>query len=177
MVFIDSGNCVGWSMHYIVVAEGREMHSALAMGPMGFAVCAVVGARCGSPDRLCVALVGDGALLMQLGEISTAAENRIGAIWVVLNDNDLSMVSQGMNFFLKDPVPYSYPLGKPDLCKVAEGLGAEAYEVKQPADFAEAWKKAVSGAAARRPQVIVAKVDPKAAPPYWDPPYWSKVSD
>jgi acetolactate synthase-1/2/3 large subunit len=177
MVFIDSGNCVGWSMHYMVVAEGREMHSALAMGPMGFAVCAVVGARCGSPDRLCVALVGDGALLMQLGEISTAAENRIGAIWVVLNDNDLSMVSQGMNFFLKDPVPYSYPLGKPDLCKVAEGLGAEAYEVKQPADFAEAWKKAVSGAAARRPQVIVAKVDPKAAPPYWDPPYWSKVSD
>ncbi|TAI65542.1 thiamine pyrophosphate-binding protein [Bradyrhizobium sp. Leo170] len=172
MVFIDSGNCVGWSMHYMVVPEGREMHSALAMGPMGFAVCAVVGARYGRPDRLCVALVGDGALLMHLGEISTAAENKIGAIWVVLNDNDLNMVSQGMNAFLPDPVPFSYPLGNPDLRKVAEGLGAEAYDVEKPADFAPAWEAALRGAAAGRPQVIVAKVDPKAAPPYWSKPYW-----
>jgi acetolactate synthase-1/2/3 large subunit len=139
---------------------------------MGFAVCAVVGARCGRPDRLCVALVGDGALLMHLGEISTAAENKIGAIWVVLNDNDLNMVSQGMNAFLPDPVPFSYPLGNPDLRKVAEGLGAEAYDVEKPADFAPAWEATLRGAAAGRPQVIVAKVDPKAAPPYWSKPYW-----
>jgi len=177
MVFIDSGNCVGWSMHYVVVREGQEMHSALAMGPMGFAVCAVVGARYGRPDRLCVALVGDGALLMHLGEISTAAANNIGAIWVVLNDNELNMVSQGMNTFLPDAVPYSYPLGKPDLCKVAEGLGADGHEVKEPADFAPAWEAAVRGAAVGRPQVIIAKVDPKAAPPYWDPPYWPKASE
>ena len=177
MVFIDSGNCVGWSMHYVVVREGQEMHSALAMGPMGFAVCAVVGARYGRPDRLCVALVGDGALLMHLGEISTAAANNIGAIWVVLNDNELNMVSQGMNTFLPDAVPYSYPLGKPDLCKVAEGLGADGHEVKEPADFAPAWEAAVRGAAVGRPQVIIAKLDPKAAPPYWDPPYWPKASE
>ena len=172
MVFIDSGNCVGWSMHYMVVPEGREMHSALAMGPMGFAVCAVVGARYGRPDRLCVALVGDGALLMHLGEISTAAQNQIGAIWVVLNDNDLNMVTQGMNKFLSDPVPFAYPLGKPDLRKVAEGLGAAAYDVAKPDDFAPAWNAARAGAAGGKPQVIVVHVDLAAAPPYWDPPYW-----
>jgi acetolactate synthase I/II/III large subunit len=177
MVFIDSGNCVGWSLHYIVVREGQELHSALAMGPMGFAVCAVIGARYGRSDRLCVALVGDGALLMHLGEISTAAENKIGAIWVVLNDNDLNMVSQGMNTFLPDPTPYSYPLGKPDLRKVAEGLGADAYDVREPADFAPAWEAALRGAAAWRPQVIVAKLDPKPAPPYWSPPFWQKTVD
>ena len=177
MVFIDSGNCVGWSLHYIVVREGQELHSALAMGPMGFAVCAVVGARYGRPDRLCVALVGDGALLMQLGEIATAAANKIGAIWVVLSDNDLSMVSQGMNVFLPDPTPYAYPLGAPDLRKIAEGLGADAYDVREPADFAPAWKAALRGAAAGRPQAIVAKVDPKSAPPYWSPPFWQKAVD
>lgn len=172
MVFIDSGNCVGWSMHYMVVPEGCEMHSALAMGPMGFAVCAVVGARCGRPDRLCVALVGDGALLMHLGEISTAVQYKIGAIWIVLSDNDLSMVTQGMNRFLPDSTPFAYPLGKPDLRKVAEGLGAGAYDVAQADDFVPAWNAALTGAARGQPQVIVVKVDPQAAPPYWDPPYW-----
>jgi len=87
------------------------------------------------------------------------------------------MVSQGMNTFLPDTVPYSYPLGKPDLCKVAEGLGADGHEVKEPADFAPAWEAAVRGAAVGRPQVIIAKLDPKAAPPYWDPPYWPKASE
>lgn len=177
MVFVDSGNCVGWSMHYMEVREGQEMHTALAMGPMGFAVCAVVGARCGRPDRVCVALAGDGALLMHLGEIGTAAANNIGAIWVVLNDDDLSMVSQGMDKFMPTPTPYSYPLGKPDLRKVAEGLGADAYEVAAPADFESVWQAALRGAAAGRPQVIVAKLDPKPAPPYWSPPFWQATVD
>jgi acetolactate synthase-1/2/3 large subunit len=177
MVFIDSGNCVGWSMHYMVVREGQELHSALAMGPMGFAVCAVIGARYGRSDRLCVALVGDGALLMQLGEISTAAANQIGAIWVVLSDNELNMVTQGMNTFFPEPTPFSYPLGAPDLCKVAEGLGADAYEVREVADFAPAWESALRGAAAWRPQVIVVRLDPKPAPPYWSAPFWQKAVD
>jgi len=172
LVFIDCGNCVGWGLHYLIIDRGQEVHSALAMGPMGFGVCGVIGARYGRPDRLCVALVGDGALLMQLGEIATAAANKIGAIWVVLCDQDLRMVSQGMDTnFPKDP-PFAYPSGAPDLAHAVQGLGADAHEVSQPADFSDAWAAAVRGAAAGRPQVIVAKIDPEPAPPYWKAPFW-----
>ncbi len=177
ILFIDCGNCVGWGLHYLIMRESQDWQSALAMGPMGSGVCGVIGARYGRPERLCVALVGDGALLMQLGEITTAVANKIGAIWVVLSDDDLTMVSQGMDAFFPKDAAYSYRLGAPDLCKTAAGLGADAYEVREPSDFADVWTAAARAAAARRPQVIVAKIDPKPAPPYWSPPFWQKAVD
>ena len=173
-IFIDCGNCVGWALHCLIVGRQQEAHSALAMGPMGFAVCAVAGARLGDPHRLAVALVGDGAFLMQVGEVSTAAAYGIGAIWVVLVDDDLRMVSQGMEVLFHEPGLYedSYRLGKPDLAKVAEGLGAAVTMVNKPSDLADAWPDLVRGANRGRPQVILAIVDRTPAPPYYSPPFW-----
>ncbi|WP_207538721.1 thiamine pyrophosphate-binding protein [Sabulicella rubraurantiaca] len=174
LVFVDSGNCVGWALHYLVIDRRQEFHSALSMGPMGFGTCAVIGARHGCPDRLCVALTGDGAFLMHLGEISTAAARGIGAVWVVLADNNLSMVSQGMAaLFSTDPAAgRPYPLGGSDLAATARGLGAEAWDVRNPEDLHLAWPQLVQGAAAGKPQVVVAHIDTAAAPPYYAAPYW-----
>ena len=173
-IFIDCGNCVGWGLHCLIVGRQQEVHSALAMGPMGFAVCAVAGARLGKPDRLAVALVGDGAFLMQAGEVSTAAGHGVGAVWVVLVDDDLRMVSQGMEVMFHQPGAYedTYRLGKPDLAKVAEGLGAVVTMVNKPSDLIDAWPEVIKGANSGRPQVILAIVDKTAAPPYYSAPFW-----
>ncbi|HET9538796.1 MAG TPA: thiamine pyrophosphate-binding protein [Mesorhizobium sp.] len=177
-VFIDCGNCVGWGLHCLIIDRQQECHASLAMGPMGFAVCGVVGARFGRPDRLAVALVGDGAFLMHVAEVSTAAAHNVGAIWVVLADDDLGMVAQGMAMLFKDSgYDEAYSLGKPDIAKVAEGLGADVVDVNKPADLQKVWPNVVGRANGGRPQVIVAHVDPKAAPPYWSPPYWQKTVD
>ncbi|MCS3743498.1 thiamine pyrophosphate-binding protein [Rhizobium sp. BK661] len=178
-IFIDCGNCVGWGLHSLIVDRKQEFHSALAMGPMGFGVCGVIGAKLGQPGRLSLALVGDGAFLMQLGEISTAAAHKVGAIWVVLKDEDLNMVAQGMAMMFPSDGGFSdaYSLGTTDLVKVAEGLGANAVGISSPGDLRDAWPKIVDGANNGRPQVIVAHIDPKAAPPYWSPPYWQKKVD
>ena len=71
----------------------------------------------------------------------------------------------------------AYSLGKPDIAKVAEGLGADVVDVNKPADLQKVWPNVVGRANSGRPQVIVAHVDPKAAPPYWSPPYWQKTVD
>ncbi|MDE1993779.1 MAG: thiamine pyrophosphate-binding protein [Rhizobiaceae bacterium] len=178
-VFIDCGNCVGWGLHSLVIDRGQEFHSALSMGPMGFGVCGVIGARLGRPDRLAVALVGDGAFLMQLGELSTAAAHKVGAIWVVLKDDDLKMVAQGMEMLFPSDGSFeeAYSLGTTNFVKVAEGLGADAIDIGKPADLREAWPKILDGAQSGRPQVIVAHIDPTAKPPYWSPPYWQKRVD
>lgn len=174
LVFIDCGNCVGWALHYLIIRGRQEFHSALAMGPMGFGVCAVIGARFGRPDRLAVALVGDGAFLMHAAEISTACAQKVGAIWVVLADDDLRMVAQGMEMFFPKDDSYdcSYRLGNPDLMMVATGLGAEVHEVNRPVDLRRAWSNVARGAEQGKPQVVVARVDRNAAPPYWCKPYW-----
>ncbi|MBW4024524.1 MAG: thiamine pyrophosphate-binding protein [Proteobacteria bacterium] len=176
LVFIDCGNCVGWGLHYLIIDRAQECHSSLAMGPMGFAVCGVIGARVGAPDRLAVALVGDGALLMHAGEISTAAKHRIGAVWVVLADDDLRMVTQGMEMLFPANGGFAgmNELGKPDLVRLARSLGADAWPIAKTADLDEAWPMVLSGADRGRPQMIVVQIDTTAAPPYYDKPYWQQ---
>jgi acetolactate synthase-1/2/3 large subunit len=174
IVMLDAGNCVGWGVHYLTGGPGFEIHSSLDMGPMGFAVGAVVGAKLARPEATCVALTGDGAFMMQGAEISTAQRLGIGAIWIVLQDNDLAMVSQGMEHFKKgdlDRWRAMFSLGDPDLAAFATGLGAQASTVDSPAAFRDALGAALCGAAEGRPQVIVARIDRNAQPPYYNPLY------
>lgn len=171
-IFIDAGNCVGWSLNNMVIDPPNAFHIALGMGPMGFGVGAVVGGKIGAPDKDCVAIVGDGAFMMQGAEISTAAQNGVGAVWVVLYDNDLSMVSQGMGKLFPPANSWDdyYKLGAPDLVKYSEGLGADAVAVTQdqgPADMrrelAAALERARNG---NKPQVVVLHIDTRPMPKY-----------
>jgi acetolactate synthase-1/2/3 large subunit len=174
-IFVDCANCVGWSLHYMVVDPPTEMHQALAMGPMGFGVGSVVGGKLGAPERTCVAIVGDGAFLMHGAEVSTAAQYYIGAIWIVLRDNNLTMVSQGQNVSYPDPGVWddSYQIGQPDLVRYAEGLGAVACGVERPEQVRVALARAIQAANQDkpRPQVIVVQHNPHEIPPYYPLPY------
>ncbi len=179
-IFIDAGNCVGWSNHYLEVQRPWSIYSSLSMGPMGFAVGAVVGGKFGRPDATCICITGDGAFMMHGAEVSTARQYNVGAIWIVLNDNNLGMVSQGMNhFFPGTPKVYTeiYELGNPDLVKFAEGLGAKAYRVNNPAQAKTALQKAIKDAKANKcPQVIIADIDALPVPPYYNPLYAPKTN-
>jgi acetolactate synthase-1/2/3 large subunit len=173
LIFLDAGNCVGWGIHYFSIDAPREIHSSLAMGPMGFGVGAVIGGKMGRPDKTCVALVGDGAFMMHGSEVSTAQAHNVGAIWVVLEDGDLHMVSQGMQYLYPDSGDVwdgLYRLGTPDLVKFAEGLGADAYHVNDPAGLEAIMPTVLDKANNQgRPQVIVARINQKSIDPYFPP--------
>ncbi len=167
-VFVDAGNCVGWCNAYLRIDPPSQVHSALSMGPMGFAVAGVVGGKLAAPDAACVAVTGDGAFLMHGSEISTAAVQSAGAIWIVLDDGDLTMVSQGQEEFFGtlDWTDY-YKLGNTNLVAYATALGAAAVEVTSADALPAALQAALAGAADGTPQVIAVKVDPTAEPPYY----------
>jgi acetolactate synthase-1/2/3 large subunit len=199
-VYIDGGNCIGWSLHYMTIdppgyasepgASTCELHNSLVLGPMGSATAAVVGGKIARPDLTCVAFTGDGGFMMQGNEISTAAAHGAGAIWVVLDDNDLGMVSQGMFVFsglnggtLDPGWEKYYALGSPNLVRFAEGLGAEAVEVCNADEFRAAFALALDRSKQGRPspqdgtrfnlggtpQVIVVRVDPTEIAPFYPP--------
>ncbi len=176
-LFVDAGNCVGWAVHYLVVDPPWAIHSALSMGPMGFGVGAVIGAKIGMPDATCLAIVGDGAFMMHGAEVSTARQHGVGAIWIVLNDNNLSMVSQGMAFFSpddKDPNVWKdlYELGNPDLVKFAEGLGADAYLANDESTLEAIMPLVLKRANIEcKPQVVVVNINSQSVPPYYDPDF------
>lgn len=170
-IFIDGGNCIGWSLNYMVIDPPVQYHSGLAMGAMGFAVGAVIGAKMGAPARPCVAITGDGAFLMHGAELSTAAAHNVGAVFVVLDDNDLGMVTQSMNHSFPEKVwRGQYSLGEPDLAKFSEGLGARAIVVDETQgieDFRKALRLALRHAdTENKPHVVVVKIDTTVEPPY-----------
>ena len=177
--FIDCANCVGWSAHYLTIDPPGSIFFSLSMGPMGFGVGSVIGGKIGLPNNTCICITGDAAFMMQGSEISTASQYKVGAIWLVLYDNNLGMVSQGMNQFFpdsKDPGVWSklYELGDPDLALFAKGLGADAYTINSPDELEKIMPKVLSRANNDNvPQVIIAKIDRKPVPPYYNPIYMS----
>jgi acetolactate synthase-1/2/3 large subunit len=170
-IFVDSGNVVGWTMNYLAVDPPSTINIALGMGAMGWSVGAVIGAKLAAPDAVCLSITGDGAFLMNGSELATAAAHNAAAIYVVLNDNDLSMVSQGMKvLFPQNTSDFRqlYRLGNPDLKKYSEALGADAFDVHSPAEMREALETALRQAQInRKPQVIVAHIDKTPLPPYY----------
>jgi acetolactate synthase-1/2/3 large subunit len=175
-VFLDAGNCVGWGVHYLAFDPPGAIHAALDMGPMGFGLCAAIGARIAARDRTCVGIVGDGAFLMHGAELSTAARYGIGAILIVLKDDNLLMVSQGQAHFTPDhdnPGIWTdlFELGSADLEAFSEALGAEAYSARSPAEMKRALARAIHNADLNdTPQVIVAHIDRNEIPPYYQTP-------
>ncbi len=201
-ILIDAGNSIAWGCHYITmdpphypnnagesVCRG-QMHNALGMGPMGWATAAVVGTKVAAPNSACVTVTGDGAFMMQGTEVSTASAHGLGAIWVVLDNNDLAMVSQGM-YVLSGATSKEwdkswegyYDFGNPDLVAFASGLGADAVAVSSPEDFRREFQAALDrtqdpekpvGEGTKfnfgsKPQVIVVRINKAEIPPLYPP--------
>lgn len=173
-IFVDVGNIMGWSFHYLEVNPPAQIHYALNMTPMGFGTAAVIGGKMGAPDKTCVCLTGDGAFMMHGNEISTAAQYNIGVVYVVLDDNDLNMVSQGQEYFFepehKDDNDWRnyYQVGEPDLETFARGLGADAYQTNSPEGVKELLPLCIQRADKRRkPQVLIVKINTFEMPPYY----------
>ena len=110
---------------------------------MGFGPAAAIGVQIAEPDRVVVALVGDGGMSAQLAALPMAVEQGTPVIFVVMNNRAHATVadlqaanfggSYGCEFLGPDGLPYS-----PDFAALARACGADGYLVEQPADLGSA---------------------------------------
>ena len=142
------------------------------MGTMGFGIPAAIGAAFGKPDHKVVAVCGDGGAQMTFEEVVVAVEHKLPITFVVINNGCLGMVRQWQELFyskryadsiltvkgrcanehLDQDLEYDY---LPDLVKLAQAHGAEAYRVIDPAKLEATLKKAVRSAKTTFVEVIV----------------------
>ena len=95
VVLAESGNSFTWATHCLRFSEPRRYRVSTNLGSMGHAATGVLGAALGS-GRRAVAIVGDGSMLMNSGEVNTAVKRGLPATWIVLNDGRYNMCHQGM---------------------------------------------------------------------------------
>jgi acetolactate synthase-1/2/3 large subunit len=167
---------VGWNKNgvaqcYQLPAEGRFITPGGA-STMGFGPAAAVGAQIGFPERVVVALVGDGGMSAQLPALPMAVEQGLPVIFVVMNNRahgtiaDLETANFGSGFGceFRDPdgLPYS-----PDFAAMARSCGADGYEISSFGGLRAALTEALRR---RRPAVLDVPMinEPVPTPGHWN---------
>lgn len=152
----DAGNFAGWPQRFINFGPGQRFLGP-TNGAMGYSVPAAVGAKIAFPDRMVVSFVGDGGFLMTGQEIATAFHHGVAPIVIVFNN--------GMYGTIRMYQERSYPgrvsataLTNPDFARLIEAFGGHGETVRETAEFAPAFQRAV---ASGKPAVIELVMDPE----------------
>jgi 5-guanidino-2-oxopentanoate decarboxylase len=85
-VAIDSGHFMGFPSTLLRVPDAAGWVFAQDFQSVGLGLGNAIGAALARPDRTAVLVIGDGGLLMALGELETAVRHHIPLLIVVLND-------------------------------------------------------------------------------------------
>ncbi|MBV9643858.1 MAG: thiamine pyrophosphate-requiring protein [Verrucomicrobia bacterium] len=164
----DSGSAANWFARDIKVRRGMMATLSGNLATMGPGVPYAIAAKFAWPDRVVIALVGDGAMLMNgINELVTIADywkewSDPRLIIMVLANHDLNQVTWEQRVMNGDP-KFNPSQEVPDFhfAGYAEMLGLTGIRVDQPEQIGPAWDKAL---AANRPVVIEAVTDPEVPP-------------
>ncbi|MFI5316182.1 MAG: thiamine pyrophosphate-dependent enzyme [Myxococcota bacterium] len=158
-VLTDAGNAFAWGSYALRFAAPARYRTSTGWGAMGHATSGVIGAAKGR-GGVAVALVGDGAMLMQ-SEVSTAVRYGIPAAWIVLNDGAYGMIAQGMRAQGLRPLETEIPAT--DFAAWAQAQGAEGIRVEREIQLDAALRRIES---LTRPLVVDVCVDPAEPAPF-----------
>lgn len=146
--------------HVIRCRSPGQLLQSNGLGCMGYALPAAIGAQLVRPQAPIVALIGDGCMLMTLGELAIAAERRLPLVVVVLNDSALALIKLKQSKMQMAPRAVDFESPRFDV--VAEGFGAKGVRIDTIEAFVTAFNEAL---ASRRLTVIDAMIDPAE---YWE---------
>jgi pyruvate dehydrogenase (quinone) len=164
----DSGSAANWYARHVKVRRGMMAQLSGNLATMVPGVPYAIAAKFAHPDRVSVAMVGDGAMQMGgMAELLTAAkyyktwaDPRL--VFLVLNNEDLNQVTWEQRVMEGDPrfeasqeipyVPYH---------QFAEMVGLEGIRLSKASEIEDAVRRAF---AADRPVVIDALTDPEEPP-------------
>ena len=85
ILVVDAGNPGVWSHLWNVRRPGQYL-KPVGFGNMGFALPGAIAAKLVEPERPVIALVGDGALGMTMGELETVVREKLPICIVIMND-------------------------------------------------------------------------------------------
>jgi pyruvate dehydrogenase (quinone) len=164
----DSGSSANWFARDIKLREGMMATLSGNLATMGCGVPYAIAGKFAYPDRVVIAMVGDGAMQMNgNAELITIAKywqewSDPRLIVLVLNNRDLNMVTWEMRAFTGDP-KYEASQTLPDFpyAAYAESLGLRGVRIDKPEDIEPAWAEALQ---ADRPVVVEARTDPNVPP-------------
>jgi len=158
VVMSECGNAFAWCNHYLRFSAPERYRVSPHWGSMGHCAAGVVGAALARRGKA-VAVVGDGSMLMG-SEISTAAQYRAQAVWVVLNDAGYGMCRKGQETLGLTTEETEFPAV--DFVAFARSMGADGTCVRSEDELDAALDQAME---ASGPFVVDVVIDPEEPSP------------
>jgi len=119
------------AQHYHFEAPNRWLTSG-GLGTMGYGLPAAIGAQMAHPGALVVDIAGEASILMNMQELSTAAQYRLPVKIFILNNEYMGMVRQWQELLHEGRYSQSYSAALPDFVKLAEAYGAHGIRCSDP---------------------------------------------
>lgn len=165
IIVADSGSAANWFARDLKIRRGMMASLSGNLATMGPGVPYAIGAKFAFPDRVVIATVGDGAMLMNgINELITIANywkewSDPRLIIMVLANRDLNQVTWEQRVMAGDPkFEASQDVPKFEFARYAEMLGLTGIRVDKTDEIGPAWEQALS---ADRPVVLEAMTDPE----------------
>jgi acetolactate synthase I/II/III large subunit len=143
-----------------IASEPRTFLSSGGYSTMGFAFPAIIGAKLARPDRICVAVEGDGSFMMNNVELLTAVQLKLPVVVVILNNfgwisiRDLQMRNFEGRIVGTDFKDNAGKVRTPNFEKIVTGYDAEYMRAENPSELS----KSVSQASKSSGPVVVEAV-------------------
>ena len=131
-----AGNYAGWWHRYWHYA-GHPSQLAPTCGAMGYGVPAAVAASLRFPERMVVAIAGDGDFLMNGQELATAVQHDADLLVVVVDNSAYGTIRMHQEREFPTRVSAT-DLKNPDFAKLAESYGAWSATARTTEEFKDA---------------------------------------
>jgi acetolactate synthase I/II/III large subunit len=152
-ITLDAGAFMLPVLHLWRSAEPSQALISRGLSTMGFALPAAIASCLADPERRAVAFTGDGGLMMCLGELGTAIQEKCTPILVVFNDSALTLI--GVKQKRRRLAPAGVEFVDADFAQIARGFGWDAWRVEGSAELGPAFERAASSSRATLIDVVI----------------------
>jgi acetolactate synthase-1/2/3 large subunit len=157
IITTDVGQHQMWVAQFYPFTRTRQLITSGGLGTMGFGLPAAVGAKLACPDKLVIAVVGDGGFQMTNQELATAVQYDLPVKILIMNNGYLGMVRQWQEMFYDRTYSEVDISVAPDFVKLAEAYGAAAFRATRPDELHDVLSAAINHKGVAVIDVVVSK--------------------